>query len=179
MSQIKRNNVPQFIKWLQTPHSEKDIISGKEDDVKYIIKKCELLKTEHTLYTEKCEGMKTKAQTYLKQLQTFLEQQRRYSRNEWPIPDVEPPTLFRGSTSFAQIGQELGDYTSYNNKVKRGCLKLNNKKLNNKIKITGDNNEDNKKIDELKSEIDKLKSEIDDIVKKLMNANSATNPLKF
>ena len=174
MSQIKRNNEPQFINWLQTPHSEKDIISGKEDDVQYIIEKCELLKTEHTLYTEKCEGMKTKAQTYLKQLQTFLEQQRRYSRNEWPIPYVEPPTFFRGSTSFAQICQERGDYTAYNNKVKRGCLKLNNK-----IKITGYNNEDNKKIDELKSEIDKLKSEIDDIVKKLMNANSATNPLKF
>ena len=175
MSEIKRNIVPQFIKWLQTPRSEEDIISGKEDDVNYIIEKCELLKTEKLLKTEQCEEMKTNAQTYLKQLQTILEQQRRYSRNEWPIPDGEPPTLFRGSTSWERIGQESGDYTGYNNKVKRGCLKLNKN-----IKITG-YDKDNKKIDELKSEIDELKSEIDNIVKKIVNANSATlnNPLKF
>ena len=174
MSEIKSNIVPPFTVWSQTPRSEEDIISGKEDDVNYIIEKCELLKTEKLLKTEQCEEMKTNAQTYLKQLQTILEQQRRYSRNEWPIPDGEPPTLFRGSTSWERIGQESGDYTGYNNKVKRGCLKLNKN-----IKITGDG-KDNKKIDELKSEIDKLKSEIDNIVKKV-NANSATlnNPLKF
>ena len=140
----------------------------------YIIEKCELLKTEKLLKTEQCEEMKTNAQTYLKQLQTILEQQRRYSRNEWPIPYAKPPSLLRGSTSFAQMGHDSENDTSYDIKVKRGCLKLNKN-----IKITGDG-KDNKKIDELKSEIDKLKSEIDNIVKKV-NANSATlnNPLKF